>query len=137
MKTAVWLILSLGSFSAFGAQPPTPAGPAPQPRVRLEQTAGGATARVVTSAATSAEPTPLMMPKVVVADSKLPAGPSTAPDPEPTRFSPLRGGPVFSGKVGSLPLQVGVWPWYDILAADAKLKPPRTRVDFELLRIQW
>ena len=77
------------------------------------------------------------MDKVVVTDSKLPGTPNQRVEPEPTTFSVTGGGPILTGKIGALPFAIGLWPWVDVMADDAKFKPARSRIDIEIVRIRW
>ena len=52
-------------------------------------------------------------------------------------FRPAQGGQFFETKLGRLPVHVGLWEWHDVFAADAKLKPARTTIRVEFLRMKW
>jgi hypothetical protein len=111
-----------------------PATLKPQPRVRLQQTSHGVAARVEKP---SPDSSTVLMDKVVVAESKLPAAPNQRAEPEPATFSLTRGGPIMTGKIRTLPFEIGLWPWTDVMADDTKFKPARTRIDIEVVRIKW
>ena len=135
MKTWAQLVLLLVSaLPLLGGEPSAAPRAVPQPRVRLQPSAQGAGAQLESGRAV---PKAVTMDKMVVAETKLPTEPLTAPEPERTRFSPLHGGPIFSGKIGTLPVSVGLWPWVDVLAKDSRFKSQKTRVDLEVVRISF
>jgi len=105
----------------------------PQPRVRLHVTPQGMVARVekIESA-----PVPIMLEKVVVAESRLPQSRPDEVPVDPKQFSASGGGTLFSGKVGDAPYAVGLWPRYDLFWKDSQFKPQRTRVDIEFVRVK-
>ena len=135
MKFAATTFVSLALISPLlSAESAAPAGIKPQPRVRLQQTSQGAVAQIEKPAP---ESDTVQMDKVVVTDSKLPATPNQRVEPEPTTFSITHGGPIMKGKIGKLPFEIGLWPWTDLMADDAKFKPARSRVDIEIVRIKF
>jgi hypothetical protein len=134
--TPVVFVLAL-TAGAFAAEEKRADSVTPQPRVRLALTPQGAVAQVEKPAKPEANIGTLMMDKVVVTDSKL-AGPWLRPlEPEPKKFSLLRGGPMFEGRIGSLPFAVGLWAWDDLFKEDAKFRPQKTRIEVDFLRIKW
>ncbi len=136
MKLAATTLLSLAFIARlFAAEPVAPAAVKPQPRVRLQQTSQGIVAQIEKPAPHSAGT--VLMDKVVVTDSKLLATPNRRVEPEPTKFSLTRGGPITTGKIGMLPFEIGLWPWVDVMAEDAKFKPSRSRIDIEFVRLKW
>ena len=135
MKFAATTLVSLAFISPlFAAESVAIAVIKPQPRVRLQQTSEGAVAQVEKP---SSDSNAVLMDKVVVTDSKLPATPNQRVEPEPTEFSLTRGGPIMTGKIGKLPFEIGLWPWTDVIADDAKFKPARSRIDIEVVRIKF
>ena len=138
MKLAATTLLSLALISPLlSAESAATTGIRPQPRVRLQQSSQGAVAQIEKSVMPAPESGAVMMDKVVVAESKLPTTPNQRVEPEPTKFSITGGGPLMKGKIGPLPFEIGLWPWVDVMADDAKFKPARTRVDLEVVRIKW
>ena len=134
--TPVVLVLALAA-GAFAGEESRTDGATPQPRIRLALTPDGAGAQMEKPARPGVGAGPVMMDKVVVTDSRL-AGPPLRPlEAEPKKFSLLRGGPMFEGRIGSLPFAVGLWAWDDLFKEDAKFRPQKTRVDVDFLRIKW
>lgn len=122
------IVLVLGSaVSAHGDGAPVRA---PLPRPRILQTASGAVAQQPKAGSEA-----ISLPAVEVTQSKLPTGPARARDPEPSRFSLFRGGPVLARDLGGTSVQIGMWAWRDIFEEDAKFRAPKVRVDFQLVRI--
>lgn len=111
----------------------------PQPRPRLQQLPQGPVAIVakVVPVENTATSDGIVMAPVQVNETRPPESPVARKEVEPTRFSPVKGGPIMSGKLGELPVQVGLWPWFDLLATDAKYGPDRTLVKFEVVRIKF
>ncbi len=135
MKIMIPLILGLAlTVGGYAAEEKPAEKTAPQPRVRLapEETVAPAEK----PAKPEAEPT-VVLDKIFVRDSKLPMAPLKAVEPEPDKFSLLGGGPLWTGKFGSLPIAVGLWTPIDIMADDAKFRPQKTRVEMDFLRIKW
>ncbi|MDP3070785.1 MAG: hypothetical protein Q8N18_10875 [Opitutaceae bacterium] len=135
MKLAATVLVTFALISPlFSAESSAPAVIKPQARVRLQQTSQGAVAQVEKPAP---DPGTVTMDKVVVTDSKLPSTPTRRVEAEPTTFSLTRGGPITTGKIGTLPYEIGLWPWTDVMADDAKFKPARSRIDIEVVRIKF
>lgn len=134
--TPVVFVLAL-TACAFAAEEKRADSVTPQPRVRLALTPEGAVAQVEKPAKPEANAGTVMMDKVVVTDSKLAGVPLRAQEPEPKKFSLLRGGPMVEGRIGSLPFAAGLWAYDDLFKEDAKFRPQKTRADFDFLRIKW
>lgn len=135
MSRAALALLSLVFIAPLvAAESAASLGIKPQPRVRLQQTQQGAVAQVEKQVPESST---VLMDKVVVTDSKLPTTPNQRTEPEPTTFSLIRGGPITAGRIGRLPYEIGLWPWTDVMADDAKFKPARSRIDIEIVRIKF
>lgn len=134
--TPVVFVLAL-TACAFAAEEKRADSVTPQSRVRLALTPEGAVAQVEKPAKPEANAGTVMMDKVVVTDSKLAGVPLRAQEPEPKKFSLLRGGPMVEGRIGSLPFAAGLWAYDDLFKEDAKFRPQKTRADFDFLRIKW
>jgi len=133
LPTLFWLSLAAGAFAADD----TPINPSvPQPRPRLVQTVAGATPQVEPAAPQATPPT-FVMTKFVVRESPVPGGVPQPLSPEPKAFSFLNGGPLYTGKLGSLPFEAGVWTPIDIMPETAKFRPQKTQVEFDFLRLKF
>jgi len=128
-----WLSLAAAAFAAEGP----PAGSiAPQPRARLVQSAVGVTPQVVITPAPEAKPA-LVMDKFVVRDSTVPGGVPQRVEPDPGKFTLLNGGRFFTAKLGTLPVEVGMWTPVEIMPETAKFRAQKTHVEFDFLRIKF
>jgi hypothetical protein len=102
--------------------------------VRLQPTPQGAAPQIEARDKTSAATEPVMMDRMVVGTSPLPARPM---QPEPERFSLQHGGPVVQEKLGQFPIALGLWSSTDAFSEEAKFKPQKTRADFDVARVKW
>lgn len=139
MKVPLLALLSLAlNAGVFAAEPRRVEGITPLPRVRLAVTPQGAVAQVEKSAPAEAGARVVVMDKIVVNGEKLTAPSNTQPpEPEPKKFSLLRGGPMIEGTAGAFTTAVGLWSWTEIFPEDAKFRPQKTRADLDIVRIKW
>jgi hypothetical protein len=138
MKAVLSAAMSLAlSAYAFAAEPIRSSELTPQPRARLNLTSDGFVARIEKSDKKESQVGVVVMDKVVVAESMLPAGPRRQVDEEPTRFSVLRGGPIVGGQVGALSFAAGLWPWTEVFIEDAKFRTQKTHIDLDVVKIKW
>jgi hypothetical protein len=115
------------------AAEPSPPRAVPQPRVRLQPTAEGSVAKVGKE---ESAPAPVVLEKVVVAESKLPLNQPDAVPWDPKEFTASGGGTLTTGKVGEAPYAIGFWRRFDLFWQDARFKPPKTHVDIEVVRVK-
>ena len=111
----------------------------PQPRVRLDPDLKTAVAASVADVATKTDDAApaVMLDRFVVRSARFTYfGPWREPPPE-GKFTPLRGGNFVSRDFGKARLEVGIWPWFDLLADDAKFKPPRPSANLTFVRLSW
>ena len=114
------------------------ASAAPQPRIRLNDTRTAPVILPATEERKSITGTSVVvMDKFVVkGQSGMPMGPLKEPKPTGP-FSLLGGGRFFRADMKGARIEVGMWPYVDILADDARFKPPRLGVAMDFLRISW
>jgi hypothetical protein len=126
---------------------------APQPRMRLDpvtraavaeqaaKVAAEATARATqdeNGAAEAGDASPILLGKFVVREQGT--GPREAPKQETFegRFSPLKGGRLWSGKLGGAKAEIGFWSSLEFTKVGSSVMRedgPRLRVD--MLRMKW
>lgn len=135
MKSRI-LALAVLCAPVLESSEPIAERPVPKPRPRLYMYQPPPTPEA-DAEQTQGEPGVVTMEKVEVTESRVGDIPTTVEKPAPKKFTPLGGGRIFSTKIGSLPVDVGVWLKEDILAADARFKPQSTRVDLDLIRIRF
>ncbi len=128
----LWLSVTASAFAAGG---PQASHVQPQPRLRLVQNSAIA-AHQGDSIATSAPPSAVVMDKFVVRDAPLPGVPQPV-QPEPGNFSLLEGGGFFTTKLGSLPLELGIWTPVQLMTETAKFRAQKTNAEFDLLRLKF
>ena len=138
LPTLFWFALTA---SAFAADEKTSAPATPQPRPRLEQTtSGGAKSAADPKLAESPElPTHhpiVIMEKYTVKDTPLPLVPRPV-TPTPKTFSLLNGGPLYHGKLGSLPFEAGMWTSEDFDPQGWHSAAYATRAQFDFLQIKF
>ncbi|MEY4939048.1 MAG: hypothetical protein RIQ93_783 [Verrucomicrobiota bacterium] len=132
-STAAAFALLVAALPLFGVEPAL-SSTTPQPRVRLPQTAHSVDAAVDARDKTPAGTEAVMMDRMVVGTSPLPARPTAV---EPREFSLLFGGPVVQQKMGHYPVALGLWSAAEAFSEEARFKPQKTRADFEVVRVKW
>ena len=133
LPTLFWLSLTAAAFAADG----TPATPvAPQPRIRLLQTPTTAV-RLDAPSAPPVANSAVVMDKFVVRDSILPRDAQQRVEPDPGKFTLLDGGRFFTTKLGTLPVEVGMWTPREIMPETAKFRPQKTHAEFDFLRLKF
>ena len=128
--TLLWLAFTAAALAADG----TP--PAPQPRPRLSSPAPAASSKEIDPPLPATHPI-VVMGKYIVRDTPVVEGAPKPVEREQHKFSWLDGGPMWSGKAGSTPVDVGLWRPIDILPETAQFRPQQTRADFGILRIKF
>ena len=135
MKTTqgLMIFLALGNF-AVAADRPTAV---PQPRVRLDPvTRIAVPASKAESAAETAAPAVMMSP-MVVKSTLLPAeDPAQEKQPEGP-FSLLEGGWLYAKDLKHVRVEVGVWPYRNIMWKSDRFKSDLRHVGTEFVRVSW
>ncbi len=132
--TITLLLLAFTTGSMSGAEAPAANRTVPQPRPRLQISAQET---IAAGSRKTAEPGVVTLDKMVVSESKLPAIVPRRREPEPSKFTWQSGGPLAEGKLGNMPVSFGLMLREDLFAEDAKYKPPRAQVEFELVRAKF
>ncbi len=145
MKTpcALVLILSLGSVVMAEETRVVP-----QPRVRLDPATKAAIPEPVRSdatvAASNSSTSMLVMDKYVVRSTAIPR---LGPPPQQLadgKWSPIKGGKFFDGKIGGANYEVGMWPWVELVSFSTlshqdmgKAREGGPRLNVDLLHLNW
>lgn len=108
----------------------------PQPRPRLPQELTVTPAATEKSAPAAADDT-VLMEKIVVTDTKVPAQPRRMRRPEPTSFSLADGGPIIRKQLGARTLEIGLWTPTDVFEENADYKAVKTHVELDVVRVKW
>lgn len=138
MKTVTLSLLSFALVGLIGAAERRPSTLTPQPRVRLDPATRSAIPEPVRR---SPEPatagSPYLLERLVVKErSVLPLRPPAVEDPT-GRFTPVRGGRFTQQEVGPVRVEIGVWPWIDLFAEEARFADQVTRVSVDVVRMKW
>ncbi|MBL9212420.1 MAG: hypothetical protein JNL92_18305 [Opitutaceae bacterium] len=106
---------------------------APQPRPRLTETLR---AKAEEAARASASAGAVAMDKVVVRESRLPAGPPKE-EQRDGEFSITQGGYILKRKGDKFSTEVGLWRHLDIMEDRAQADRQSTRIRMGFLRVSW
>jgi hypothetical protein len=109
----------------------------PQPRVRLDPVTRTAVSETKLAARKeSADPVVEMSP-FIVKSSPIPTGEPEQPTQPTGPFSPLSGGWLFRKDRGRVRIEVGAWPYYNIMWKTDRFKSDLKHVGTEFFRISW
>ena len=129
-----WTLVMVGAVAAESAPR---ASPTPQPRVRLDPVTRGAMPASRERAPAQAASGAVMMSPLVVKATILAA---EDPQPEPPPAGPFTlasGGSIWKQDTGGRRVEVGVFPYRNILWKDDKFHSNRNQFGTELLRVSW
>jgi hypothetical protein len=108
----------------------------PKPRVRLDPLTQTAIAEPTAASQPSAAPAVVSMSPFIV--RATPAGPTEPEQPKQNegKFSLRNGGRIAGKDLGPVRVEVGVWPYIDVIQHDG-FKADKNHVGVDLLRVFW
>ncbi|HYD85319.1 MAG TPA: hypothetical protein VEA63_14735 [Opitutus sp.] len=130
------LVIALLTPIASAAQ----ASGRPQARPRLQPMPAGTAIRIMETPAPAPNAEPgaaVALEKMTVQSSKLPSPPRPLEEPPPDSFSFTKGGLLHRKKFSGATVELSLRRWTDLLAEDARFKPPPTHPKLEVLRVKW
>jgi hypothetical protein len=128
----VALVVTAGAFAAE----PRPEVAVPKPRARLDPLTQTAIADPAGAPNQISATSVVTMAPVIVRAARLPSTEPAQPEQNEGRFSLRRGGRIAGKDFGSVRVEVGVWPYIDVIQHDG-FKADKNHVGVDLLRVDW
>lgn len=111
--------------------------PVPQPRTRLDPSTHTAIADPRNEEKKAPAGSTVTMDRVVVKAGKMDSKePEQEKQPE-GKFSLLEGGRFARKDFGSVRVEVGLWPYFNLMEKDDRFKSDKKHVGADFLRISW
>jgi hypothetical protein len=134
-KSCILSVAILMSSAAVAEESRAPSA-VPQPRVRLDPNSRTAISAPKKAENGSSASLVVMSPIVVKSTVIAAEDPQQEKQPEGP-FSPLHGGRVARKTIDGLQVEIGAWPYRNILWKSDRFKSDMKHVGTELLRVSW
>jgi hypothetical protein len=137
MKTSYAIILAVMVTSVGAAQEGRSAPAIPQPRVRLDPITRTAVADPKKEPRKESSDSVIKMSPFVVKSIPIITSEPEQESRPTSPFSPLTGGWIVRKDVGRTRIEIGAWPYYNIMWKTDRFKSDLKHVGTEFVRISW